>query len=270
MNRFTVALALLLGLISASAQTNTNLDLWAQNLNLALTAITNGVPVTNGIIAKTRTSAVRIGSKDIIGALNNKPVQAIAKMITNFTVVVTNHVPGPDILVTNTVTEAVPAFATVVPPAFSPSARLLLLDVLGTNGFGPLPVIRDGQPPADYAITNYFQVRNVSFDGRTNAAVVTGRFDVFHNLEAVTETSVKEFLFNPNGFTNAPPTVYFDVQGLATERRSGLTQRTNVIDRGVSKGLSVNVAGTGQIGSTNGFAIVRGTVTANGGKHEVR
>src|SRR5438105_135541 len=128
MKGFPVCAGLAAGIPAAKAQTN--LEYWAEQLNISLTGLTNGVPQTNGIVASLRAGALRISSKEIIQALQNKPVFAISKGIaTNFFT-----------------TNAFPIF-TSTNAAYSSAAKLMLLQPLGTNDLSSLLVIRDQQPP---------------------------------------------------------------------------------------------------------------------------
>src|SRR5262245_39134235 len=85
--------------VSGTGQT---LEYWVQKLDINLTGYGSGVPSTNGVVAGVKPRTVTLSSKELIQMLNSKPVFAISKGFTNFTVIVTNREPGPDILITNT------------------------------------------------------------------------------------------------------------------------------------------------------------------------
>ena len=258
-----------MGVVGAGAQTN--LEYWAHDLKIALTGRTNGVPRTNGIIARVRADTVKFSSRDIISALANKQVFAISKGFTNLTVVVTNKVDKTNSYTTNNITMALPVFTPTTVAAYSPKARLLLLEPLGTNGLSPLIVIRDGEPPVDYNVTDYVQLSSTSFDGRTDGFVTAGRLDLAHNLLSVTDYGIQRLVFDENGFRVWPPLgTYFDVQGLDTERRFSLIEKGRVIDNSVMKSAISRVAGKGQIARTNGLAVVSGLILISGGRHQVQ
>jgi hypothetical protein len=264
-----IGVLLAMGAIAASGQPN--LEYWARDLKIGLTGWTNGVLRTNGIIAWVGANPVKLASRDIIKTLANKPVFAISKGLTNFTVIVTNIVNKTNSYTTNQVVMAIPVFTPRINAAYSPKARLLLLEPLGANGLSPLVIIRDGDPPVDYSVTDYVQLEKVSFDGRTNHLVTAGRFDVAHNLLSVTDRSVQRLAFDDNGFKVwPPPGTYFDVQGFDTERRFSLIEKGQVIDNSVTKSAVSRVAGTGQLAHTNGFTVLNGLIMISGGKHEIR
>jgi hypothetical protein len=173
------------------------------------------------------------------------------------------------VYVTNEVVTLTPVYHEVTDPVYSPGARLLVKTPLDSVDLGVLTVIRDGA--ADYVINDYFQMRTISFDGRTPDYVTTGKFDIVHDLVDVITSGIKGFTFNANGSTNVPPSgTYFDVQGFNTDRESGLVEGGSIIARSVSRASSTTVAGTGQVGVTNGFAVLHGTISATRGKHETR
>ena len=265
----SICALLAMGVVGAGAQTN--LEYWAHDLKIALTGRTNGVPRTNGIIARVRADTVKFSSRDIISALANKQVFAISKGFTNLTVVVTNKVDKTNSYTTNNITMALPVFTPTTVAAYSPKARLLLLEPLGTNGLSPLIVIRDGEPPVDYNVTDYVQLSSTSFDGRTDGFVTAGRLDLAHNLLSVTDYGIPRLVFDENGFRVWPPLgTYFDVQGLDTERRFSLIEKGRVIDNSVMKSAISRVAGKGQIARTNGLAVVSGLILISGGRHQVQ
>jgi hypothetical protein len=280
-NRLAImAVCLAWGAASARAQTSiqTNLDYWVQNLNFELTSTTNGAPVTNGIIARIKASTVRMNSKELIKALYNKPVLALSKGLATNIVVTTNGPSHAPVYTTNVFVTGQVVFTPITNASYSASARLVLETPITTNA-PTLIAIRDGKPAIDFAVTNYVQMRMISFDGRTNAMVTNGKFDVPHKLVAATESYLERFVFDSNGFTNSlpvgatnspPPPLHFEVQGLASEQRFSLIERGAVVGNDVRRGLIAAVAGTGQLANTNAFMVLQGRITANGGKHEVK
>jgi hypothetical protein len=265
------AIGVLAAMGIATAGGQPNLEYWAHDLKIMLTGRTHGVPRTNGIIARVGANSVKIASADLIQSLANQQVFAISKGLTNFAVVVTNRIDKTNFYTTNTIAMAIPAFTPKINASYSPKARLLLLEPLGTNGLSPLVIIRDGEPPVDYSVTDYIQLAKVSFDGRTNDLVTAGRFDLAHNLLSVTDYSVQRLVFDENGFKVWPPLgTYFDVQGLDTERRFSLIEKGQVIDNSVMRSATSRVVGTGQFANTNGFTVWSGLITISGGKHEIR
>jgi hypothetical protein len=252
------------------AQTNTNLLYWTLDLNFSLTAWTNAPVRTNGMIGRTQARFSRIFSRDLIQALSGRPVLPLGKTLVSFQIVVTNVVPGPDILTTNDVTEAVPVYLEPTNVAFSDKARLVWMQPVGYNrDWEPFVVVQDGG--VDYAINNYLQARMVSFDGRSEPSVLSGRKDLVHDLVAYSSTSVRQFVFDPNALSAWPPTgAYFDVQGWSSTQESGLTAGTNVLANRVIRSSVISPAGTGKWGNPPNFATIRGTVTLSGGRRETR
>jgi hypothetical protein len=259
-----------LALAIAQVQAQTNIDYWVQTLNISLTGATNGYLITNGIVAKVKTSPAKITARDLINALNQKPVFRITTTVVTNTVVETNIVHGTNFYITNTTVMAIPVYTAVSNPVYSAGAKLLFKTQLGTNNTAPLIVIRDGSGPSDYVISNYFQMQTVGFNGLNQEVVTSGKFDIVHDVEDIITSSIREYRFNENGLASFPPTnSYFEVQGITTEHRSALIENNVAIDEGASRSLSSTVAGTGQIHDPNGFAVIRGTISAGNGKHEV-
>jgi hypothetical protein len=242
-----VVCALLAGCFSA-AEAQTNLEYWSEEVNINLTGLTNGIPRTNGLVATVAASAGRISSKDIIRALQNKTVQAITKQ-------------------TNDSVAAFPLF-TPTNTAFSSAAKLLFLQPAGTNGLGPLLVIRDQQPPVDFDVGAYFSFSKVSFDGRSDPLIIQGRFDRDHDLAAAVNHGIERVVFDADGFSGTPIETYFDVQGLVREQETSLTKGSQILSHHLIRATVAQVAGTGQINGTNGFAIFQGTISFSGGRHE--
>jgi hypothetical protein len=266
-------LALPLILLAAAVpevKAQTNIDYWVQSLSLALTGSTNAGLVTNGIVARTKAGTVKFSAKELINALNHKPAYRLTSEIVTNTFVETNVVHKTNVYLTNTVVAAVPVFTLVTNPVYSTSAKLILKTQLGTNDSPPLVIIRDGLLPTDFVIADYFQIRSISFDNRPLDLTVSGKFDIVHDIEDVTRSSIKGFTFNSNSATNFPPTgTYFDVQGFTTEQSSALIENGQLIDRSVSRSASSSVAGTGQLGTPANFMVLRGTISLGRGKHEI-
>ena len=272
LNRFrlcTVFAVLLAGAVSAArAQTTviqTNLDCWVQELDLSLTALTNGVPVTNGIIAHLATGTTFLDAQALLRAINGKNVLAVGKALTNFTTVhqhITNHYSL--------------AYPTFTPATFTnnAAARIVLLSPLGAEDFTPIIAVCPSPkfPQMYYSLEDYLQIATVAFDGRTNGGTVTsGRLDIAHGLASTSINSIRRFTFNSNTFTDAPPTgTFFDVQGFATEQESDLVEHGLVVNGAVSTGMVSSVAGTGQVSGAAFFGVVRGTITLTNGKHVVQ
>jgi hypothetical protein len=265
------ALCALLAIGVGGASAQTNLEYWTHDLKIALMGRTSAAPRTNGIIVRANADTVKISSREIIQALANKPVLAISKGFTNFTVVVTNLANKTNSFATNNVVKAVPVFTPATIASYSPKAKLLLLEPLGANSLSPLVVIRDGDPSVDYNIADYLQFGRVSFDGRANDVVTAGRFELAHDLVSVTDYGVYRLVFDAAGLKVWPPSgTYFDVQGFATGHRSSLVEKGQVIDNSIIKSAVAKVAGTGQLANTNGFAVLNGVIMINGGKHQTQ
>jgi hypothetical protein len=275
-----VALCLAWGAAVAKGQTNvqTNLDYWVQNLNFDLASSTNGILVTNGIIARIKTGTVRISSKELIKLLYHKPVLALGKGLATNVVVTTNGPNHAPVYTTNVFITGQVVLTPVTNAAYSATARLVLEEPF-TNNAPLLITIRDGKPPVDFAITNYVQMQTISFDGRAGAAVTNGKFDLAHKLVAATDSFIQSFVFDSNGFsnpgpvnpTNTPPApLHFEVQGLAGEQRISLIENGIVVDNEVRRGLAATVAGTGQMANTAEFMVIKGKIGTTGGKHEVK
>jgi hypothetical protein len=253
----------------ALGQAQTNLEYWAQQLSVSLTGWTNGVPQTNGVIARARPGAIKLTSTDLIRALTGDPISVVGKGITNYSFVTTNRVQGTNYYTTNVITWAVPTFTPAGNFSVSSMARLMVLEPVGTNGLSRLMIVRDGS--VDYDVSGYFQFGKVSFDGRSNNFVTEGRFDVEHDLVQAANYCIEGLRFDSSGFALQPPTgTYFDVQGMARERKFSLTKGTEIIDHRLTRSELTTVAGTGQMGGTNGFAVLQGRVALTGGTYEVK
>jgi len=253
----------------ASVSIGQTLEYWVQKLDINLTGYASGVPSTNGVVAGVKPTMVTLSSKELIQMLNNKPVFALSKGFTNFTVVVTNRQPGPDVFITNTVTYAVPLFRPT-PGSFSSQSKLLIFQPLTNANLSSMVVIRDPQSTTDFDVSRYFQFSASNFDARTNGVVTQGRFDIVHDLVSATEFSNQRVAFDDTGFTTEPPTgTHLDVQGFSEDKQFSLIQNGQVLGNKVRRLATISAAGTGQVGGTNGFVVLRGNIRISGGKREV-
>ena len=251
---------------AAQAQTNVmqlSLDYWARELNLNLTATTNGPTTTNGIIARLTAPGTRVNAQSLLRAINGNTVLAISKALTNYTIVA-HHV-------TNQYTVAYPVFS---PVTFSntPAAKIFVLTPLGYENYAPIVAVCPDPhlPQALYSIDAYVQILTAAFDGRSSGATLTsGQVDIAHDLAATSTTSIREFVFNGNTFADSPPTGnYFDVQGFTTEQQHDLVENGVVVNGSVPRSAVSSVAGTGQIGGPGTFTILHGTISFSNGKRE--
>ncbi len=256
----------------ASADTNLEIHCMVRPLNLSLTAWSGGQFHTNGILAFTKSESMRLSGQDLIESLNGKPVYTLAKAVTNWITIKTNRNPNPipDEYITNHFQRSYLVNGPAVTASFSSAARLLLVESLGVNSPGPIPVIRDGVTPTDYSISDYFSVRNVGVSPSAPSAVVkSARYDTLHGLVDSTEATVKSYVFDDQS-TGSSGHIFFDLQGLASEHVASVTRTNTVLGARAGGRLSANVSGVGQLGATNEFNIIRGTVTAGDGKLEVK
>jgi len=253
--------------VAATASAQSTLEYWVQKLDVNLTGYASGVPSTNGVVAGVKPTAMTLSSKELIQMLNNKTVFAISKGFTNFTVLVTNRQPGPDVVVTNTVSYAVPLFRQTV-GSFSSSSKLLLFEPLVNTNLSSMVVVRDSL--TDYDVSRYFQFAPSNFDARTNGVVTQGRFDIAHDLVSATEFSNQRFAFDDTGFTTAPPTgTHLEVQGFWQDKQFSLIENGKVLGNKVRRLATMSAAGTGQVGGTNGFVVLHGNIRISGGRREV-
>jgi hypothetical protein len=264
---------LLLSAGCAFADTATNLYCWVRPLNISLTGWTNGpLHPHPAILASTKAGNVRVSNQDLVASLSGKPVRTLEKTSTNWFTITTNRNPNPipDEYITNYFQRAYLAPGSTVYVNFSADARLILVESLSVNSLGPIPVIRDGVPSADYAVTDYLAVQNVSFDNEPQAAIVrSAKYDTLHGLVDSTETAIKSFVFDdktPGQTLHAD----FAVQGLASEQVSSVIRANVVLGERADRRMSASVAGIGHVGSGNTFTVLRGMVTAGEGKLETK
>jgi hypothetical protein len=153
---------------------------------------------------------------------------------------------------------------------YSKAAKLLLMQGLGTNHDAIFVVIRDGRPPVNYDVSEYFSITARGFPPATETTVATtNNFDLDTGQETSTSVLVNEFSFDDAPETpDAPDRVAFTVDGFTTQQKAPVTARGQVIDPGATRSLNSTVAGTGVI--TNTLAVLKGSIIANGARHELK
>src|SRR4051812_43175307 len=87
-----LAACALISLPTSRTEAQTNLQFWVQSLNVGLSGSIEGVPVTNGIVARVKANPVKISSREVIAALNGKPASVITVAIETNVFVITNVV----------------------------------------------------------------------------------------------------------------------------------------------------------------------------------
>lgn len=236
-------------LTTALAQTSTNVDYLTLNLNIALTATTNGAPDTNGSMVTSKSGTLKITSASIIDLLSGRRSFPLGKIVDG---------SG------NTVPHRGPAVMT----NYSNAARLLLMQGLGTNHGSVFVVVRDVRPPVNYDVSEYFTISTRGFPPATDTSVATtNNFDLDTTEETSTRVSITEFSFDDTPETpDAPDRFAFTVDGFTSQQKAPVSARSEVIDPGVTRLLNSTVAGTGII--TNTLAVLKGSIVANGPRHE--
>lgn len=236
-------------LATAVAQTGTNVEYLTLNLNIALTATTNGVPDTNGSIVTSKSGTLKITSASIIDLLSGRRSFPLGKNVDS---------DG----------NTRPHLGAAVMTNYSNAARLLLMQGLGTNHDFVFVVIRDVRPPVNYDVSEYFSINTRGFPPATDTSVATtNNFDLDTTEETSTRVSVTEFSFDDTPEApDAPDRFAFTVDGFTTEQKAPVSARGEVIDPGATRFLNSTVAGTGII--TNTFAVLKGSIVANGARHE--
>jgi hypothetical protein len=236
-------------LATAVAQTGTNVEYLTLNLNIALTASTNGLPDTNGSIVSSKSGTMRITSAALIDLLSGRRSFPLGKIVDG---------DG----------NTRPHLGAAVMTNFSNAARLLLMQGLGTNHDSVFVVIRDVRPPVNYDVSEYFSINTRGFPPATDTSVATtNNFDLDTTQETSTRVSVTEFSFDDTpGAQDAPDRFAFTVDGFTTEQKAPVVARGEVIDPGTTRLLNSTVAGTGII--TNTLAVLKGSIVANGARHE--
>jgi len=244
--------AMLIGIPRLQAQTNTNVHYLTLHLNVALIAHTNGVPETNGNLATATSGTVRLTTKDVIQALSNKVVFPVIKVM---------HVDG----------YAIPALGAGVRTNFSNAARLLILQGLGTNHGRFFVVIRDGRPPVDYDVSDYFIFSRRGFSPATGDTVTAGTLNLDDGTEVSSQVYLGVFEFDNSAFDRRDTTkTAFTVDGFTTARKNSVRQRGVLVDGSATRSLGASVAGTGMLGSADAFAVLRGNINAGAPRHEIK
>jgi hypothetical protein len=236
-------------LTTALAQTGTNVDYLTLNLNIALTATTNGVPDTNGSIVISKSGTLKISSASIIDLLSGRRSFPLGKIVDS---------DG----------NIRPHLGAAVMTNYSNAARLLLMQGLGTNHDSVFVVVRDVRPPVNYDVSEYFTINTRGFAPATDTTVAsTNNFDLDTSEETSTRVSVTEFSFDDSPeASDAPDRFAFTVDGFTTEQKAPVSSRGTLIDPGATRMLNSTVAGTGII--TNTLAVLKGSIIANGPRHE--
>jgi hypothetical protein len=243
--------------LSTAPRTNaqtTNVDFVTLNLNIGLTAMTNNTPVTNDDNTVTADSGqIKISSASIIQLLSGRrsfPVGTILDGNSN----------------------AIPHLGAAVMTNFSKSAKLLVLQALGTNHGGIFVVIRDGKHPVDYDVSEYFDFNPRGFSPVEGNHIDTkAKLDLDTGEQTATRVYVNEFSFDDTpGTPDASDRVAFTVEGLTTEQRTSVSSRGgDLIDSDTTRSLNANsVAGTGVL--SNNFSVLKGFINANGARHETK
>jgi hypothetical protein len=244
-------MVIVVSLTTAVAQSSTNVEYLTLNLNITLTATTNGVPDTNGSIVTSKSDTMKITSASIIDLLSGRRSFPLGKIVDG---------SG----------NTVPHRGAAVMTNFSNGARLLLMQGLGTNHDSVFIVVRDVRPQVNYDVSEYFTINTRGFAPATDTSVATtNNFDLDTTEETSTRVSVTEFSFDDSPETpDAPDRVAFTVDGFTTQQTAPITFRGDVIDPGATRLLNATVAGTGIV--TNTLAVLKGSIVANGPRRESR
>jgi hypothetical protein len=236
------------GFILAAAQMNaqnTNLDFLVLNLNIDLKAYTNGIPGTNGNIASVKSGTDKINSKEIIQLLSGRRSFPLRKGFSG---------QGDAIFVRGA----------AVTSNFTSNAKLLIVQGLATNSESFFVVVRDGHPPVDYDVTEFFSFNRRGFESLSDTRVETVKLDLDTGETTSTRVYVEEFSFDDNGGADR---VAFLVDGFTTEAKGPVKLKGVVIDPEATRSLLASVAGTGVI-SSNNFVVLKGNINAIGARHE--
>jgi len=238
-------------LTTALAQTSTNVDYLTLNLNIALTASTNGVPDTNGSIVTSKSGTIKITSASIIDLLSGRRSFPLGKIFDG---------DG----------NIRPHLGAAVMTNYSNAARLLIMQGLGTNHDSVFVVVRDVRPPVNYDVSEYFSFNARGFAPATDDTVATtNNLDLDTSEETSTRVLVNEFSFDDTPeASDAPDRFAFTVDGFTTEQKAPVSSRGTTIDPGATRLLTSTVSGTGII--TNTLAVLKGTILANGARHEMK
>jgi hypothetical protein len=246
---WVAAVILVLSSAARTSAQSTNVDYVVLNLNIGLTANTNGVPVTNDDNTVTLDSGqFRINSSTIIQLLSGRRSFPLGKIIDGNS-------------------NAIPHLGAAVMTNFSKSARLLLLQALGTNHGSTFIVVRDGKRHVDYDVSEYFTFDARGFSPAAGDHVDTSaKLDLNTGEQTTTRVYVGEFSFDNNA--SDIDRFAFTVDGLTTEQRTSVSARNDIIDFDATRTLNANVAGTGIV--SNNFAVLKGFINANGARRETK
>ena len=238
-------------LTTALAQTSTNVDYLTLNLNIALTATTNGVPDTNGSMVTSKSGTTKITSASIIDLLSGRRSFPLGKIVDG---------NG----------NTIPHRGAAVMTNYSNAAKLLLMQGLGTNHDSNFVVVRDGRPPVNYDVSEYFSFNARGFAPATdNTVATTNNLDLDTGAETSTRVLVNEFSFDDTPEApDAPDRFAFTVDGFTTQQKAPVSSRGTTIDPGATRLLTSTVSGTGII--TNALAVLKGSIIANGARHEMK
>jgi hypothetical protein len=234
---------LILAALQMRAQTNTNapsVDYLTSRLQFTLKGFTNSD--TTGSI---ESGAARLNSKDIIQLLSGRlsfPLETILNGDEN----------------------PIPHRAAGAMTNFSPSAKLLLLQALGTNHGANFVVVRDGRPAVDYDVSDYFTFSKRGFESTGTNQVV--RTTTNPNNPITVAAYLQEVTFDNLINGGGGDRVAFRVAGFTKERRGPVKVKLEVIDDSAIKDLQSDVAGTGSL--ADNFMVLRGTIAATGSVKE--
>src|ERR1051326_277939 len=231
---------------------STNLDFLTLNLSIGLTAMTNNAPVTNDDNTITEDSGqIKISSGSIIQLLSGRRSFPLGKII-------------------NGNGDAIPHLGAAVMTNFSKSARLLLLQALGTNHGDVFVVVRDGRPHVDYDVSEYFAFSPRGFNPADGDHVDTkAKLDLNTGEQTITRIYVNDFSFDDTPSNpHADDRVAFTVDGLTTEQRTSVSVHGDLIDTDATRTSNANVTGTGIV--SNNFAVLKGFIHASGARHETK
>jgi hypothetical protein len=242
-------IVLFVSLSTGLAQTSTNVDYLTLNLNIALTASTNGPSDTNGSMVSSKSGTIKITSASIIDLLSGRRSFPLGKIVDGNGTTIPHR--GPAVMT-----------------HFANSAKLLLMQGLGTNHDATFVVIRAGHPPVNYDVSEYFSINPHGFAPAPEESVATtNSFDLDKGEETSTRVLVDEFSFDDSPETqDAPDRFAFTVDGFTTEKRAPVSAHGATIDPGAIRSLNSTVVGTGII--TNTLSVLQGSINANGPRHE--
>jgi hypothetical protein len=248
-----VALIFLLSAYERTSAQSTNVDFVALNLNIGLTAMTNGTPVTNDDNTVTADSGqLKINSAGIVQMLSGRRSFPLGKIIDG---------NG----------NAIPHLGAAAMTNFPNNAKLLLLEALGTNHGSVFVVIRDAKHRVDYDVSEYFTFSTRGFSGTLENHIDShAKLDLNTGEQMGTRIYVGEFSFDDSpSASDASDRVAFNVDGLTTEQRSSVSSHGDLIDTDATRSLNANnVVGTGIV--SNSFAVFKGFISATGARHETK